>query len=223
MPLLRKYKSIFIHIPKCGGSSVESVLFPEEDRLPNNLWMGIGLGKNPEYCLSGLGFRNQYGITGGLQHLPAKTIKRVVDKNLFDSYFKFCFVRNPYERAVSQFFYSKNFRSDLCEWIDLPQNGEFSFTDYLNAIISSPTHVQFQPQCDFIFEGPNLLVDFVGRVDNFQEDFDFICNMIDIPSKKIPHANKSNNLHYRDMYSLSDKRLVEKIYECDIDFLKYSF
>ena len=54
----------------------------------------------------------------------------------------------------------------------LPDDGEFGFADYLSAVISSPDHVQFQPQCDFIFEGPNLLVDFVGRLDSFQEDFE---------------------------------------------------
>ena len=223
MPLLNKYNSIFIHIPKCGGSSIEDILLPEEERITENFWMGIGEGKNPEYCLSGLGFRNKYGITGGMQHLPAKTIKKVIGKDIFDSYFKFCFARNPYQRAVSQFFYTKNHRPDLCEWMGLPDDGEFGFADYLSAVISSPDHVQFQPQCDFIFEGPNLLVDFVGRLDSFQEDFDFICNMIDAPSRKLPHSNKSHDTFYRDIYSLSDKRLVEKIYECDIDFLKYSF
>ena len=144
-------------------------------------------------------------------------------EEVFNNYFKFTFTRNPYDRAVSQFYYTKK-RIDLIEWLGLPKDGSFTFLDYLNAISSSPMHVQFQPQCDFLFEGPNLLVDFVGKLENFQEDFDFVCSMIGHPKIKLPHVNRSRQTHYRDAYSsLSEKKIVDKLYEADLNFFKYRF
>ena len=61
--LSHKYKCIFVHIPKCGGSSIENILWPDkEDRKESNLWMGF-ISK----------YHNKYQ-TGGLQHLQARQI-----------------------------------------------------------------------------------------------------------------------------------------------------
>ena len=214
MPIFHDTKSIFVHITKCGGTSVEEVLFPESKRTEENLWMGIcNTPGDPLF------FRNKYGETGGLQHLSAKSIRRAVGEEVFNNYFKFTFVRNPYDRAVSQFFYTKT-RGDLADWLGL--SGDFSFLEYLNSLLNSPMHAQFQPQCDFLFEGPNLLVDFVGKLESFQEDFDFVCTMIGNSNEGLPHVNRSRISHYRDSYSsLEEKQIVDKLYKVDLEFFKY--
>ena len=82
-----KHKCIFIHIPKCGGASVEDVLFkPIKERTTKDLWM----------------FPSKYQ-TGGLQHLMASHIIEEVGEDIFKEYFKFSFVRNPWDKMVSQF------------------------------------------------------------------------------------------------------------------------
>ena len=88
------HKCIFVHIPRTAGSSVEAILWPDL-RKESDLWMGF-VSK----------YRNKYQ-TGGLQHLQASQIIREVGEDIFSHYFKFSIVRNPWDKAVSQFTYMK--------------------------------------------------------------------------------------------------------------------
>ena len=77
-------KCIFIHIPKCGGTSVEDVIWPKgKGRTEEDLWMGF-VNR----------FENKYQ-TGGLQHLLAWQVREEVGSDVFSDYYKFSFVRNP--------------------------------------------------------------------------------------------------------------------------------
>ena len=105
-----KHKCIFIHIPKCGGTSIEDALFkPRNERTIKDLWSGP----------------NKYQ-TGGLQHLMASHIIEEVGGDLFDEYFKFSFVRNPWEKMVSQFTFTIAKRNDLQNHIGINTNAPFN-------------------------------------------------------------------------------------------------
>ena len=100
--ICRDRKIIFIHIPKTGGTSIEDVIWgpDRKRRTAEQLWMGI--------VAPG---RNKYQ-TGGLQHLLATQVRKEVGVDLFNRCFKFAMVRNPWDKAVSQFVYMKT-RRDL--------------------------------------------------------------------------------------------------------------
>ena len=124
------HRCIFVHIPKTGGTSIEDVIWPDT-RMEEHLWMGF-VSK----------YRNKYQ-TGGLQHLLARQIRQEVGADIFDDYFKFAVVRNPWDRAVSQYSYTK-IRTDLHDLIGMTE--DTSFSEYLNRIAESNEHVQWQPQ-----------------------------------------------------------------------------
>ena len=109
-----RLRCIFIHIPKTAGSSIEDVLFPHP-RTTEQFW----------------GLPNKYQ-TGGLQYLMAKHIKLEVPSDIFNSYFKFTVIRNPWDKAVSQFCYTQQKRPDLLKLLNLSQNS--SFQEYLHKI-----------------------------------------------------------------------------------------
>ena len=115
-----KHNFIFIHIPKTGGTSVEEVLFEKEEFTERNLWMGM------------TNFRNRYQ-TDGLQHLASKHVLTEVGKETFFYYFKFTFVRNPWDKAISQWLYTRT-RPALLDWLDFKGSRSLEFKKYLELI-----------------------------------------------------------------------------------------
>lgn len=205
-----KHQCIFVHIPRCGGTSIEDVIWPNmEDRTDANLWMGF-VSK----------YRNKYQ-TGGLQHLLARQIELEVGSVVFKRYFKFAIIRNPWDKAVSQFSYMKS-RKDLREFIGMKDHDDFK--QYL-SLIQKTSHVQWLPQHIFLesAEG-DVLVDFVGRFENFQNDFSAILERLQLRGvNQIPHKNKSCRSHYRDYYDSEAMEMIREMYAIDIRKFGYVF
>lgn len=191
-----------MHIPKCGGTSVENAIWlPYQKRSEKELWMGFVDQ-----------FHNKYQ-TGGLQHLTAMYIKEEVGENIFDSYFKFAFVRNPFDRIASQFCYIKR-RADLMNYIGM--NSQTEFKTYL-SLIRRKTHVQWMPQYKFIFDcDETLLVDFVGRLETIESDMKAISKELNLGSDiRIEHVNRSVREKTSNYYP--DAESIEMVFDLFAD------
>jgi len=169
------HKCIFVHIPRTAGTSIESVFLrllglTRDTRAPLCLGDNDRPDKDPPH----------------LEHLKADEYVRYkyLPQEMFDKYFKFSFVRNPWDRMVSFYNYFKfsrrcGFKSFVMDrfWNELLYNGYFWFV---------------VPQCNFIYdEKGKLLVDYVGRYENLQEDFYEVCKNIGLSPLKLPEVNKA--------------------------------
>jgi Sulfotransferase family len=202
-----RHKCIFVHIPRCAGTSVESVLWPGE-RGEAELWMGFVDRHHNRYQ------------TGGLQHLLARQIREAVGARRFDSYFKFAVVRNPFDRTVSQFAYMQ-LRPDLRSFVELGTGA--SFGEYLEAI-QRRRHVQWEPQCSFIHgESGELLVDCLVRFESLERELRPLLARFGVYCREVPHENLADRTSYSDYYSDESRALVEDLYRSDIDRLGYEF
>ncbi len=156
-----------------------------------------------------------------------------MDEDKFNSYFKFAFVRNPWSRIVSEYRY-RNYHKKM-SFKDFILHGLPTESNY------SDDYRHITPQYDFLHdETGKLLVDFVGRFERLQEDFDLISSQLGIIHSQLPHINaskqkssligklmflkeRSKNYHYTDYYNEETERLVRNMYKKDIQAFQYNF
>ncbi|EAI0653403.1 alpha-2,3-sialyltransferase, partial [Campylobacter coli] len=149
-----KYKCIFIHVPKVAGSSIERVIYQTDK------WL-VGHVKASDYMK--------------------------FDKDKFDSYFSFGFVRNPYDRVVSAYHYLKKGGGNKNDekWASKNIYKYNSFEEFVLALEDLEIQnkilnwMHFTPQYKFLCESEkNILVNFVGKFENLEEDFKKILKIL---------------------------------------------
>jgi len=201
-------KFIFLEVPKTGTSSIISLLSSSNKDTTYRGWDEC----NKKY----------------IQHL---TINELIEFNYLKesfvkSAFKFAFVRNPWDRAVSGFNYRiTNGGTGYSSYYSLKQYLH-SYThkpkEKSNDYYSIQQHIK--PQYDFAYDADGKqIVDFIGKFENLQEDFDIICDKIKIPQQKLPHKNKSKHKHYTEYYDDETKQIVAEKYANDIEYFGYEF
>lgn len=204
-----QHRCIFIHIPKCAGSSVEQLVWPGP-RTEAELWMGFVDE-----------FHNRHQI-GGLQHLLARQVRTEVGAAVYAEYLTFAIVRNPWDKAVSQFHFMST-RPDLRRFLGL--DADASFSRYLQ-LIGERQHVQWMPQVDFINdEAGNVMVDVVLRYEALSDDLPALLERLSVPWPGVlPHLKRSDrDPDHRVYYTHQDRLRVEHLYAADIDQLGYAF
>jgi len=207
--LCHHYKCIFVHIPKNAGQSVERVFL--------NL-LGLTWRTRAPLLLRA----NQNPALGPprLAHLKADEYVRYqyVPQIMFDEYFKFAFVRNPWCRLVSLYKY--------LEYVNKCDFKTFLFSEFKKTLTKEmPWFIS--PQRDFICsDDGTLLVDYIGRFESLQNDFNVVCEKIGIPKTKLPHINKSPasvSPAYQDYYDEESMEFVAQFYQKDIEMFDYNF
>lgn len=161
-------------------------------------------------------------FTGKFQgHKKAFDYKKL-NPNKFNTYFKFAFVRNPWDRVVS--FYHYQIKRG---WDFYPFKETIPFDEFVkNWLISMPnqTSLNVNPCYDWISdENDNLIIDFVGKIEKMQEDFDLICKKIGMEKQKLSCKNKSIHKHYTEYYNKETRDIVACRMEKDIKYFGYKF
>jgi len=191
-----EYKCIFVEVPKTGSTSIRNI---------------IGFSEKP--------------------HMNIKEIKKEFIENRatlskgddtlreFEDYFKFGFVRNPWDRVVS--LYNRQ------EGIIMSEKMCFEeFVDWINY--SSDTSIyptQHRNQLDwFLDDNKQLAVDFIGRFERLDEGWKIICRKLNIQFKLEHHnINGKNNKHYTDYYNEKTIDIIAEKFKVDIDYFEYKF
>jgi hypothetical protein len=230
-------KCLFVHIPKAAGQSVESIFVSR---------MGLTWEQREALLL-----RPNSDPSKGpprLAHLTASEYLGLgyVSETQFSKYIKFSFVRNPWARMVSEFTY----RQGLNEKAYQGQFKDFLFTSFPqpsadNYALAKDGYRHILPQWQFLYDGEGKkLVDFIGKFENLQTDFNQICQLLNIPQQNLPHINKTSALsltkrlrhkflqiipalghkpHYSDYYDSESQEFIRQRYQRDIELFDYKF
>lgn len=159
-------------------------------------------------------------------HIDIATAKLVFGTYRFDRYFKFCFVRNPWDRLVSAFVYLRGggMEANITPWAEL-HIASHTFESFVREELNQAQVLEerhLRPQHSYVCERGDVAVDFVGRFENLESDYRQVAEHLDIEAE-LPKLNMTQRDDYRVYYNLETRSIVEDVYSRDIEIFGYEF
>jgi hypothetical protein len=206
--------SVFIHVPRCAGTSMERFFRAAGVRISP-------LNRTKSWCVrKNLDFSGIYG----LWEYSAE----------WAGWFRFGFVRNPFDRTISA--YLKQLermrkasgsepRLTVSEYVEWMLDGTPVTNDHTDFVNFSRTHVLpcTHPFYRLFDERGEVQVDYLGRFETLEADLDALCGLLRIPRRPLEHLNRSERRPYREYYDDDLERLVSEKFRMDLDLLGYRF
>lgn len=199
----------FIWIPKCAGTTINKYF---------NLDHQVGNG-----CFE-YNFNNKRSVTFGHADINIIKKKKIMSNIFYQNSFKFCVVRNPYDRVVSLFHYLK-------------LNKKYSFDNWVKYLYENKKNIPKNNHRNIVYNGLinnqwNLMSSWIpNTIDKIYFFEDGLINIInDINANighdenilSVPTINKSNHKHYKDYYkNKTTKEYVYEIYK--EDFIRFNY
>jgi len=192
--------SIFIHIPKTGGLTIEKALnlvsMRHRARINNRI--------------------EKYGeLKGNLSfgHMPYDKLLRegIIDPVLHRTSFKYAICRNPYDRAVSHWCYVMKKHPNLVK-------PETSFLDFSREIYDDRIRRHFREQHLYV---KDIRIDFQGYFERYFESLQQIADMIGVNLQSIPHENSTSHRPYYEYYCEESKQNILNFYKKDFEYFGY--
>jgi hypothetical protein len=210
--LSRQKKFLFIHVPKTGGNSIQSIFSAySEDQI-------VG---NPE------GDKNRFELRSSDErlnkHSTISTYESVMKDNEYACLYKFATIRNPWDWIVSFYFSPHRQVEQYCR----EEFKKFIMTVppirywiYNFNLFEKVTRKLGFPMCVGSLDRD---IDFLIRMEHLQADFDKVCNTLNLPRHKLPHKNVSSRKHYSKYYDNELIDIVAKRYSDEIKWGGYKF
>ena len=228
MIISHKHKFVFIHTTKVAGCSIVDALLGYHVGTSGKHWPDVDQKDALRFITHG-----SYGITSPYHNcldLQGHAVARAA-KDYFkvkgwdwDKYYKFGFMRNPWDRAVSMYSYGLRLidEGSQSKWLHAYKKGfkHFLITAYDCDPYSTDS---FQSQARYFSDYSGIIVDHIGKYENLQDDFNLSCRSIGIPMQNLPHVNKSKHKHYTEYYDDETIALVAKNHAEDIELGGYTY
>jgi len=198
---------IFIHVQKTGGTSIRAALRPFSLDIPRSRYYSI---------LRAFGLPRDYRKYKFPTHCSLSFAQKILPEEVFATYFKFAFVRNPWERLVSEYnaAIKKSRRRRHRRIRDFA-----TFHDYVAYEARRGKLLQFEMLTD---RNGKLGLDFIGRYENLAADFQQGCERIGVQSE-LPHLNVFPHEPYQSYYTPDTSAFVRRHWARDIEAFDYDF
>lgn len=205
--IIHTHKAIFVHIPKTAGSSIEVALNAFEKTNTGAVDEATGMF---------------YPVTTGKEkHFDARAYRKHYGRKVWQDYYKFTVVRNPWQRIHSWWWNNRY----ITETLDMP------FAEFLRSRLADPDDLPraLRPQTRWITSANGKIeMDYTCRFETIDDDFKAVCKQIGAPVTELPRVlvenrNPASRPHYTDDYDADLVELVARVYADDIDQLQYRF
>ncbi len=211
--IIHDCKAVFVHIPKTAGVSITHMIMSSI----------IGRDTSGEIGQMSRELKLRFELRGPQKHKQGKFFVRDGDitQEQWNSYFKFALIRNPWDRAVSEF----HWRHTLTK--RRPSKDFAEFLNYcerrikgIDQDIYSP---HAQPQATFVTNNKGkLILDKLYRFEELPKAVESIGEKLMLPLKLTKH-NTSKHKHYSEYYNEQTKLKVANLYKQDIEMFGYDF
>jgi hypothetical protein len=202
------HQFIFLRMRKVASTSMKLALLPVCLPRPAGRLAHLKSRAHLEWDYHKYVFRAHDDILAAQRRMPAER---------FESYFKFAFVRNPWNRLVSEYEFLLN-RPVHHRHARVKKLG--GFKQFIQMQI--PRHEAYQLNMLVDRKG-KLLMDFVGKLENLQEDWKTVCERIDLPYEPLPRKNASQRGNIRDYYDEESRQLVARHWAREIEMFGYTY
>ncbi|MGI9286502.1 MAG: sulfotransferase family 2 domain-containing protein [Pseudomonadales bacterium] len=186
---------IFIAVPKTGSCAVEEALQP----------------------LMNAELKRQFH-----KHVTAMRLERELPAERWENSYKFSFVREPYAWMHSWYrFRQRDELKDPTNKYHRRYTGDISFNEFVQTFSSKELMLK---QSDVISNrSAELLMDFVGRYETLQSDFDTICEQLNIPLRKLPRVNVTKSTASgEDFLDAAGIKIINDYFSQDFEMFGYT-
>jgi hypothetical protein len=213
MIISHKHKFIFLKTKKTAGTSIEVSLSRycgKEDILtplaPEDEEIREQFGIKPRNYLNPVTGNPKY-----FNHYKAKKVKRLIGDKIWNTYYKFSFDRNPWDKVISHYYFRTG-----------KSNQDISFEAFLQS--NKFTGAYNYPIYTI---NDRVAADFLGKFETLDEDLAAVCKTIGIPFDGwLPKAKgnyRKDQRHYRHQYNKEQKELIENYFKKEIELFQYEF
>jgi hypothetical protein len=228
--LCHEFKFIFLKTSKTAGTSVEIAL----SRFcgPNDIITPISVPD--EQIRSQLEYRGPQNYQGPLHqeslpgwlkwilqggrknkffnHIPARKMKPLVEPEIWDSYFKFCIARNPWDRFLSQYYFR-------CRSEPRPTVAGF--------LASKDPALLMRDGYNLYTINDRVAVDKICKFEALDEDLEMVRQQLGLPEKlELPQAKsgfRGDKGSYREILSEREREQIAGLFRKEIELLGYTF
>lgn len=204
-------KLIFVHIQKTAGSSITQLI---REQVPDTrIYMS--------------------------PHDPIRHAHANFGEKFYNYHIRAGFVRNPFDRLVSWYTMISTQGKILNRWQKFIRPGynrvwqyvlthSNNFEEFLRNCTEARNPSGWKPflynQVDYLTdEKGELLVNFIGRFENIQEDSGKLLKTLGLEKTNIPHVNETTHQNYRKYYTPETRRLIESRFAKDLEYFSYEF
>lgn len=231
MIVSHKHRYIFIKPKKIAGTSIEVALAKTLGKT--DIWPPL-----TEYAKEH--DKDKYKIksqnyTGFYDHEPPDRIRKKLGNEIWNSYFKFTAVRNPWDLVVSSYWWELNKKVSIKDYLRVINfKALFDYSKAVKKILrpkSFEEYVVNLPQVyintSFYFEkNGKPIEDYYIRYESLEKDFQRVCKKLKVkPSKLLSLKSKTrkDKKHYSQYYTKKTKDIIAKLFKKEIKFFNYRF
>ena len=197
---------IFFAVPKTGTHAVREAIRPHlgEGDWEQQLRYGKQLSPLPEIAAVNHG------------HVSYQQLCSALGVTAIGEFFRFAFVRHPFDRFVSVCAFlartDPSYEQDPTDWM----KRALLRPQFCKRVLVTPQHTLLSD------ETGKLALDFIGRYESLQADFDAVCDRLALPKATLPHRNRSEHDEYDNLLDDELKDALRQRYQQDFSAFNYA-